>query len=162
MFELESITANSKKELYDVLYTQVENLLGDERDMTANCANFCSLLFHTLPDINWLGFYFLKKKQLVVGPFQGKPACVRIVLGKGVCGLAASKREALIVPNVNEFPGHITCDAASNSEIVIPLISQKRLIGVLDIDSPIRDRFDLQDQKGLQGLLTLLISRTDM
>jgi L-methionine (R)-S-oxide reductase len=162
MFEIESVSVKSKKELYEYLSTQVENLLAEERDRIANCANFCSLLFYTLPDINWMGFYFLRDKQLLVGPFQGKPACVRIAMGQGVCGMVAAKRETLIVPNVHEFSGHIACDTASNSEMVLPVVEDQRLIAVLDIDSPVYNRFDTQDQKGMERLLTLLMSRTDM
>jgi L-methionine (R)-S-oxide reductase len=162
MFEVEPVKVKDKTELYDFLGKQVENLLEGEQDIIANCANFTALLYHYLPDINWLGFYFFKEGQLVIGPFQGKPACVRIAMGKGVCGTAAAKRETLIVPNVNKFPGHITCDAESKSEIVLPMVKDDGLIGVLDIDSPIYDRFDYEDQAGIERLLALLISKTDI
>jgi GAF domain-containing protein len=162
MYELKFHNYKDKKELYKFLKMQVKNLFAGEKDLIANCANFCSLLFHTLPDINWLGFYFLKEGELVVGPFQGKPACVRIDMGKGVCGTAAAKRKTLIIPNVHEFPDHIACDAESNSEFVIPMIKDNLLIGVLDIDSPVYNRFDNQDKIGIEKLLAILVSRTDM
>jgi GAF domain-containing protein len=116
------------------------------------------LLYHALPQLNWCGFYLLKGGELVVGPFQGKPACVRIAMGKGVCGTAAAKRASVIVPNVNEFPGHIACDTASNSEIVVPMIRGGELIGVLDLDSPNLARFDEQDRNGLEKLVAVLMA----
>src|SRR5436190_10858843 len=140
----------SKRVLYDQLASQLSSLLAGERDLIANTANFSSLVFHALPDLNWAGFYFAKDGELVLGPFQGQPACVRIRVGQGVCGAGASKCETVIVPNVHEFPGHIACDSASNSEIVVPLMKGERLIGVLDLDSPIIGRFDADDADGLQ------------
>src|SRR3989440_10931688 len=128
----------SKKELYDQLASQLSSLLAGERDLIANAANFSSLVSHALPDLNWAGFYFAKDGELLLGPFQGKPACVRIRIGQGVCGAGASKCETIIVPNVHEFPGHIACDSASNSEIVVPLMKGERVVGVLDLDSPFR------------------------
>jgi GAF domain-containing protein len=116
------------------------------------------LIFHSLPDLNWAGFYFEKDGELVLGPFQGKPACVRIRIGQGVCGAGAAKCETVIVPNVHEFPGHIACDSASNSEIVVPLMKDARLIGVLDLDSPLAARFDQDDARGLEGLARILLS----
>ena len=148
----------SKLEVYDQLAAQLSSLLAGERDLIANAANFSSLIFHSLPDLNWSGFYFLKNDELVLGPFQGKPACVRIAVGQGVCGAAARSRITTIVPNVHEFPGHIACDAASNSEIVIPLMQGERLIGVFDLDSPIFGRFDEEDAEGLETLLGILLS----
>jgi GAF domain-containing protein len=150
--------SESKLDLYDQLAAQLSSLLAGERDLIANAANFSSLIFHALPDLNWAGFYFLKEEELVLGPFQGRPACVRIAVGKGVCGTAAAKRVTTIVPNVHEFPGHIACDSASNSEIVIPLIKGGELLGVLDLDSPILDRFDEEDGKGLEALMHTLLS----
>src|SRR2546425_5063676 len=140
----ESISSrpSSKSELYEQLAAQLSSLLAGERDLIANAANFSALVFQTLPDLNWAGFYFAKDGELVLGPFQGKPACVRIKPGQGVCGAGAVKCETLIVPNVHEFPGHIACDSASNSEIVIPLMKDQRMIGVLDLDSPLLSRFD--------------------
>ena len=148
----------SKRELYDQLASQLSSLLAGERDLVANAANFSSLVFHSLPDLNWAGFYFAKDDELVLGPFQGQPACVRIRVGQGVCGAGASKCETVIVPNVHEFPGHIACDSASNSEIVVPLMKGKRLIGVLDLDSPLPARFDQDDAAGLESLVGILLS----
>jgi len=147
-----------KQELYDQLAAQLSSLLAGERDLVANAANFSSLIFHALPDLNWAGFYFAKDDELVLGPFQGQPACVRIRVGQGVCGAGASKCETVIVPNVHEFPGHIACDSASNSEIVVPLMKGERLIGVLDLDSPLPARFDQDDAAGLESLVRILLS----
>ena len=148
----------SKADLYRELAGQLSGLLAGERDLIANAANFSSLVFQTLPDLNWAGFYFAKDGELVLGPFQGKPACVRIKLGQGVCGAGAAKCETVIVPNVHEFPGHIACDSASNSEIVVPLVKDSRLIGVLDLDSPQPARFDQEDADGLETLVRILLS----
>src|SRR3954468_14461270 len=139
----------TKTELYDQLAAQLSSLLAGERDLTANAANFSSLIFQSLPDLNWAGFYFEKDGELVLGPFQGQPACVRIRIGQGVCGAGAAKGETVIVPNVHEFPGHIACDSASQSEIVVPLMKNETLFGVLDLDSPSFGRFDEQDAAGL-------------
>ena len=147
----------SKTELYDQLASQLSSLLAGERDLIANAANFSSLLFHSLPDLNWAGFYFVKDGELVLGPFQGQPACVRIRVGQGVCGAGASKCETVSVPNVHEFPGHIACDSASNSEVVVPLMKDSKLIGVLDLDSPSIGRFDADDADGLEKLARILI-----
>jgi GAF domain-containing protein len=133
-------------------------LLGDESDLIANAANTAALLFHHLPDVNWAGFYLSRGEELVLGPFQGKPACVRIPFGKGVCGTAASTGEPVIVPDVNDFPGHIACDTASQSEIVVPLVSWGRVLGVLDVDSPLPNRFDEDDSEGLESLASILLS----
>ena len=149
--------SRSKLELYENLVPQLRSLLAGERDFIANAANFASLLYHSLPELNWAGFYLLKDKELVLGPFQGKPACVRIAVGKGVCGVAAAQRETVIVPNVQEFPGHIACDSASNSEIVVPLQKDGRLLGVLDLDSPQFARFDDEDAEGLNGLVDVFV-----
>lgn len=153
---------SDKAAFYDFLATQTELLLGDERDFVANLANVAALLFDSLPEINWAGFYLLKNGELVLAPFQGKPACVRIAVGKGVCGTAAATRETVIVKNVHEFPGHIACDAASNSEIVVPLIKNDTLIGVLDIDAPIFNRFDDEDRKGLERIARILMELSEM
>src|SRR6266516_4821526 len=134
---------------YAHLAAELVGLLKGEKDFVANAANTSALIFDALPDLNWVGFYLLKEGELVVGPFQGKPACVRIALGKGVCGTAAVERKTIVVPDVNAFPGHIACDAASRSEIVVPLISGGDLLGVLDIDSPRLARFDAGDARGL-------------
>jgi L-methionine (R)-S-oxide reductase len=149
--------STSKSDLYDQLAAQLTSLLAGERDLIANAANFSSLIFHALPDLNWAGFYFVKGDELVLGPFQGRPACVRIAVGEGVCGTAAARRVTTIVPNVHEFPGHIACDAVSNSEIVVPLTKGDRLIGVLDLDSPLFGRFDDEDAIGLNRLASVLI-----
>ena len=150
----------SKTELYDQLAAQLSSLLAGERDLIANAANFSSLIFHALPDLNWAGFYFLRNEELVLGPFQGRPACVRIALGQGVCGTAAAKCLTTIVPNVQEFPGHIACDSASNSEIVVPLRKGERVLGVLDLDSPVPARFDKVDAAGLETLVKILLAST--
>jgi L-methionine (R)-S-oxide reductase len=140
---------------YARLAQELGALLAGESDPIANAANTAALLFDALPEVNWAGFYFLRDGQLVVGPFQGKPACVRIALGSGVCGSAAAERRTLIVPDVLAFPGHIACDAASRSEIVVPLIADAALLGVLDLDSPRAARFDAADAAGLESLAAL-------
>src|SRR6266542_3407598 len=147
----------SKRELYDQLAARLSSLLAGERDLIANAANFSALIFYSLPDLNWAGFYFAKDDELVLGPFQGRPACVRIKVGQGVCGAGAAKCKTVIVPNVHEFPGHITCDSASNSEIVVPLLRGSKLIAVLDLDSPSFGRFDDQDEAGLERLVRILL-----
>jgi GAF domain-containing protein len=152
-FQLSEQQSTSKRELYQNLVSQLRSLLAGESDFIANAANFASLLYHSLPGLNWAGFYLLKDKELVLGPFQGKPACVRIAVGKGVCGVAAAQRETVIVANVHEFPGHIACDSASNSEIVVPLEKDGRLLGVLDLDSSQFARFDDEDAEGLNRLV---------
>ena len=148
----------TKPDLYNQLAKQLSSLLAGERNLIANAANFSSLVFHSLPDLNWAGFYFEKDGELVLGPFQGRPACVRIKIGQGVCGAGAAKCETVIVPNVHEFPGHIACDSASNSEIVVPLLKASRLIGVLDLDSPVLSRFDQEDARGLENLVSVLLA----
>jgi len=147
---------------YDDLLSQTRGLLTGERDLLANAANLTAVLYHSLPEINWVGIYFLKGNDLVLGPFQGQPACTRIPLGKGVCGTAASRCETVLVPNVHEFPGHIACDAASNSEIVVPLVAGEELLGVLDVDSPVYSRFDEADRRGLESLVAILLERSDI
>ena len=154
--------ATPKTELYESLASQLNGLLEKERDFVANMANAASLIYHTLPEVNWAGFYLLKDDELVVGPFQGKPACTRIALGKGVCGKAAEGRRTIVVENVHEFPGHIACDAASNAEIVVPIIHTGRLIGVLDLDSPVPGRFDAEDKAGLEMLIEDFVRLTDV
>src|SRR5262249_6491513 len=145
----------TKAEVYRELALMAEGLFRGERDAIANAANLSALLWMGLPDLNWSGFYFLRGLGLVLGPFQGRPACVRIDLGRGVCGTAAQRRETLVVLDVEEFPGHIACDAASKSEIVVPLVADGRLLGVLDLDSPRKGRFDEQDARGLERLAAL-------
>ena len=142
---------------YRRLAQELAALLAGERDLIANAANTAALLFGALPQLNWAGFYFLKDGGLVVGPFQGKPACVRIALGQGVCGTAAAERRTVVVPDVHAFPGHIACDAASRAEIVVPLIAAQRLLGVLDLDSPQPARFDAADARGLEALAAVFL-----
>ena len=152
----------AKPELYAELQSQLRALLEGERDFIANAANFASLLYHSLPDVNWVGFYLLKGDELVLGPFQGKPACVRIAIGKGVCGVAAEQRQTILVDNVHEFPGHIACDSASNSEIVVPLVVDGQLTGVLDLDSPSLARFSDDDASGLNELTSIFLECADL
>jgi L-methionine (R)-S-oxide reductase len=147
--------------LYKDLAASLDALLDGETDALANLSNASGLLAEALPGINWCGFYLLRGGELVLGPFQGKPACVRIPLGKGVCGTAAARRETLVVPDVEKFPGHIACDAASRSEIVVPILEGRRLHGVLDVDAPEPDRFDDADRKGLESFVAVLVPRID-
>jgi L-methionine (R)-S-oxide reductase len=157
MHESHIDSTQPKPVLYRELVGELSALITGERDLIANLANASALLYHSLPDLNWAGFYLLKQGELVVGPFQGKPACVRIAIGKGVCGTAAERRATVVVRDVHEFPGHIACDAASNSEIVVPLVKNDELIGVLDLDSPKLARFDEQDREGLERFVTTLL-----
>jgi L-methionine (R)-S-oxide reductase len=150
-----------KAVLYRELLQQAKGLFAGERDAIANGANLAALLWHGLPALNWAGFYFLKAGALVLGPFQGKPACVRLAPGKGVCGAAAAARRTVVVPDVHEFPGHIACDAASNAEIVVPLVKNGTLLGVLDLDSPLHARFDAEDARGLEALALAWIEASD-
>ncbi len=162
MFTLNQDNQTQDKPMFYIdLAQSLRNLLGEERDPIANMANMASLLYFSLPSINWSGFYLFDSQELVLGPFHGKPACVRIQMGKGVCGTSAIKRETLMIENVHEFPGHIACDADSKSEIVIPMIKDDNIIGVLDIDSPNFARFDEDDKNGLQQLLEILQFSTD-
>ncbi|MEJ1961864.1 MAG: GAF domain-containing protein [Gammaproteobacteria bacterium] len=148
---------------YASVARELESLLAGEHDLIANAANATSLIYHALPDLNWCGVYLLRGKELIVGPFQGKPACVHIPLGKGVCGTAAAERKTIVVTDVHAFPGHIACDAASRSEIVIPLFGQSArtdgayLLGVLDLDSPKLARFDEEDRRGLEALAAVFM-----
>lgn len=160
MFTASTLTGD-KPAQYAQLLSQAEGLLHGERDRIANAANLSALLFNALPDLNWAGFYLYDGTELVVGPFQGLPACVRIPLDKGVCGAAARTRETQRVEDVHAFPGHIACDSASNSEIVIPLVRGDTLIGVLDIDSPLPARFDEDDQRGLEAIARAWLDATD-
>jgi L-methionine (R)-S-oxide reductase len=156
-FKLNELQTSSKTELYQLLAAQLRSLIAGEHDFIANAANFSSLLYHSLPDLNWAGFYLHKDGELVLGPFQGKPACIRIAIGKGVCGTAAEQRQTILVDNVHDFPGHIACDSDSNSEIVVPLIVGDQLIGVLDLDSPSFARFDEDDAAGLNELAAVFL-----
>ena len=164
MFEAQAIAGESKAVFYSDLNKQLTGLLEGERDLMANTANFSALIYLMLADLNWAGFYFLRGNDLVLGPFQGKPACVRIPVypaPRGVCGNTAFHKKTFVVPNVHEFPGHIACDSASNSEIVVPLIADGKVIGVLDIDSPKLARFDEEDRAGLEAMVTTLLAGTD-
>lgn len=149
--------SGTREEQYQTALSQLKSLIADEPDRVANLANASALLKQCLNDTNWAGFYLYDGKELVLGPFQGLPACIRIPLGKGVCGTSASERRTLRIADVHEFPGHIACDAASNSEIVVPLVKGDTLIGVLDIDSPLKERFDEQDQAFLEQFADILV-----
>jgi len=162
MHTIKSDPSLSKAAIYGEIGVQLSGLFSDERNGLANAANMCALLYQMLPDVNWAGFYFMQGGELVLGPFQGKVACVRIPLGRGVCGTAAARREILVVPDVNEFPGHIACDAASRSEVVVPLVQAGRLLGVLDLDSPNLSRFDHEDRDGLQAAANLLLQSSQL
>ena len=148
----------SKPAQYREFNQQLAALIGDERDLVANMANMAALIFHQLPDLNWAGFYLMKDGELVLGPFQGKPACIRIPLGRGVCGTAAATRQTQVVPDVHAFPGHIACDADSRSEIVVPMIAAGAVVGVLDLDSPRPGRFDEDDRAGLEAATAQLLA----
>ncbi|SET68642.1 GAF domain-containing protein [Pseudomonas sp. NFR09] len=146
---------------YPMLCAQLESLLADERDFIANSAQFSAFLFNQLDDLNWAGFYLNRNEELVLGPFQGQIACVRIPFGRGVCGAAAVTRQTQRVEDVHAFPGHIACDSASNSELVVPLVKDGKLVGVLDLDSPSLARFTLQDQAGIEQLAAIFLRLTD-
>ena len=162
MFELKTHTYASKREHYEDLVRQARGILAGERDLIANAANFGALVYHSLPQLNWAGFYLYDGTELVVGPFQGKPACIRIALGKGVCGTAAQTRETQLVRDVNAFAGHIACDAASQSEIVVPLVrADGSLLGVWDVDSPHVARFDAEDRAGMEALCAVFMASID-
>lgn len=160
MFAVEKFTG-SQSELYEELHRQTSGLLAGERDLIANSANLSALIWQLVPDLNWAGFYFVKGGELLLGPFQGKPACVRIAIGKGVCGTAVSRRETMLVRDVHAFPGHIACDAASNSELVVPLLRGGKVFGVLDLDSPLVGRFDPVDQAGFERVVSTFVSMTE-
>lgn len=162
MFTASALPLDDKRRTYAELAGQTEGLLAGERDAIANAANLAALIFTSLPDLNWAGFYFLRAEdELVLGPFQGRPACVRIARGRGVCGAAVQQRRSLRVDDVQAFPDHIACDAASRSELVVPLIQGHRVIGVLDLDSPVPARFDAEDQAGLERLAALYVAGSD-
>jgi len=146
---------SNKTKQYKLINAQVQALISDESDMIANMANIAAVLFNNLEQVNWAGFYLFKQEQLVLGPFQGQPACIRIPMGKGVCGTSAATLQTIVVKDVHEFTGHIACDAASNSEIVVPIIFNHQLIGVLDVDSPQTQRFDEDDRQGLETLVNI-------
>jgi GAF domain-containing protein len=162
MFEAKAIKLDDKAEFYRELAQQLGGLLHGERDAIANAANTAALLFTTLPDLNWAGFYFLRAPdQLVLGPFQGNPACVRIAVGRGVCGAAVEQRRSMLVEDVHAFPDHIACDAASRSELVVPLVRGERILGVIDLDSPLPARFDREDQRGIEAIAQIYVRASD-
>jgi L-methionine (R)-S-oxide reductase len=148
----------SKNQLYQQVCEQLSELLGDETNFVANAANTSALLFQSLPDVLWVGFYIAEGKELVLGPFQGKPACSRLPFGKGVCGTAAAKRKTVVVPDVTRFSGHIACDIASRSEIVVPLLNWGKVLGVLDIDSATANRFDDDDREGIESVVAVFLA----
>jgi L-methionine (R)-S-oxide reductase len=158
MFETTTATYASKREQYEDLVQQARGLMLGEPSLIANAANFSALIFNSLPEVNWAGFYLFDGSELVVGPFQGKPACIRIALGRGVCGTAAQDRQTQLVRDVHAFEGHIACDAASQSEIVVPLVkADGSLLGVWDVDSPVIDRFDDEDRAGMEALCAVFV-----
>jgi L-methionine (R)-S-oxide reductase len=161
MYETLSIYPEDKTEFYKLLNNQLKALLEDETFLIPNLSNAAALLAGALKDINWAGFYLIHNNELLLGPFQGKPACIHIPIGKGVCGTAVSERKTQLVPDVHEFPGHIACDSASRSEIVVPMCIKGEIVGVLDIDSPIPERFDQVDQEGLEEFVNILTCGTD-
>jgi len=158
MFATKAIETDDKAAFYRELAQQLDGLLSGERDPVANAANTAALLFATLPDLNWAGFYFLKSPdELVLGPFQGKPACVRIAVGRGVCGTAVAQRRTMLVEDVHAFADHIACDAASRSELVVLLVKGDRVLGVIDLDSPLPARFDRDDQRGIEAVAAIYL-----
>jgi L-methionine (R)-S-oxide reductase len=159
VFSVDLDPSASKSERYRATVASLEALLEGEGDSLANLANAAALLAQSVEAINWCGFYLLRGEELVLGPFQGKPACIRIPLGQGVCGTAAARRETLVVPDVSRFPGHIACDPASRSEIVVPIVESGKLRGVLDVDAPEPDRFDDEDRAGLERFVAVLLPR---
>lgn len=160
MFELPSQQAQEPEHIYRDVLALVASITDGEHDLIANLANAASVMYHLIPNVNWAGFYLLRDGELVLGPFHGKPACIRIALGRGVCGTAARDMRTLVVDDVHQFPGHIACDAASASEIVIPMIKDENLVGVLDIDSPLPNRFTEEDRIHLEKVVELLMSRS--
>jgi GAF domain-containing protein len=162
MFAVKTTAGATKAETYRELAAQLTALLADEASGLANAANTSALLSQGLPDLNWAGFYFRHGRELVLGPFQGKVACIRIPIGRGVCGTAAQRRETIVVRDVEKFPGHIACDHASRSEIVVPLVQAGRLLGVLDLDSPSLARFDADDAAGLETLAEIFLRHSDL
>ncbi|MBX3540227.1 MAG: GAF domain-containing protein [Chelatococcus sp.] len=162
MFETRVVDSTDKAAFYRELGEQLQALLSGETDAIANAANTSALLFHLMPDLNWAGFYLMRDGELVLGPFQGKPACVRIPVGRGVCGTAVERRSSVLVADVHAFPGHIACDAASRSELVVPLIKDGAVIGVIDLDSPHEGRFDALDQDGIEAVAAIYLSASEV
>ena len=162
MSAITALASANKPDFYAELREQLDALLSGESDPIANAANTSSLIFHALPEVNWAGFYFLQsEKELVLGPFQGKPACVRIDVGRGVCGTAVERGTSMLVEDVHAFPGHIACDAESRSELVVPLIRDGGIFGVLDLDSPVTGRFDADDRAGVEALAAIYVEKSD-
>ncbi len=163
MFDVKDIPiSDNKRDFYASLAQQLTGLLEGERDMIANAANMSALIFQFLPDLNWAGFYFMRGPELVLGPFQGKTACVRIAVGRGVCGTAVERKVSVVVPDVHTFPGHIACDSASRSELVVPLIRNGQVLGVLDLDSPNPNRFDEADREGCERLVQIYLAASEI
>lgn len=163
MFAASKINTHDKAEFYREIVEQLKGLLHGERDYIANAANLSALIFDLVPGLNWAGFYFLKSEsELVLGPFQGKVACVRIAVGKGVCGTSVAEKRTMLVKDVHDFPGHIACDAASRSELVVPLIKDGKVFGVLDLDSPLAGRFDTVDQAGFEAMAAIYVQGSDL
>jgi GAF domain-containing protein len=157
MFEARAIESAAKPDFYRELHRQLTGLFEGEADPIANAANASALMYQVLPELNWAGFYFLRGSELVLGPFQGRPACVRIAVGQGVCGTAVARRQSMLVEDVHTFPGHIACDAASRSELVVPLFRDDAVVGVIDLDSPIPARFDPDDRTGIEEVAALYV-----
>jgi GAF domain-containing protein len=160
MFEARAVQGLAKPQVYRELHDRLIGLLDGESDPIANAANMSALMFQLLPDLNWSGFYFLRGGELVLGPFQGKPACVRIAVGRGVCGTAVARRQTVLVDDVLAFPGHIACDADSRSELVVPLLRDQAVVGVIDLDSPVPGRFDIDDRAGIERVAELYVRRS--
>ena len=158
---LDMSTPDAKRASYDLLVAQVRSVLEGERDWLANLAQFSALVYQSVPHLNWSGFYMARGEELVVGPFQGKVACVRIPFTRGVCGACARSREVQLVEDVHAFPGHIACDSASNSELVLPVLAGDRLVAVFDLDSPLTARFDAEDARGFAEAVAVLAAGTD-
>jgi GAF domain-containing protein len=162
MFEAKPLPrSDNKRDLYASLAQQLAALLEGEPDAVANAANMSALIYELLPDLNWAGFYFMRGPELVLGPFQGKTACVRIAVGRGVCGTAVERKISMVIPDVHAFPGHIACDSASRSELVVPLIKDGNVLGVLDLDSPYESRFDEDDREGCEKLVQIYLNASD-
>ena len=162
MFSPTTYDWTDKRVAYDALVHDLTHLLGDERDLVANASQAAALVWHALPDLNWAGFYFMRGPGLVLGPFQGKVACVRIPVGSGVCGSAVERKESIVVPDVHAFPGHIACDSASRSELVVPLVKNGEVLGVLDLDSPSPNRFDEEDREGCERLVAIYLAASEL
>ena len=163
MFEAKPLTdTGSKRDFYASLAQQLTGLLHGEPDAMANAANMSALIYELMPDLNWAGFYFMRGPELVLGPFQGRVACVRIPVGRGVCGTAVERKASMVVPDVHAFPGHIACDSASRSELVVPLIKDGTVLGVLDLDSPSPNRFDEDDRQGCEALVRIYLDASEI